>query len=115
MTRLTIARARFALEKFIHYICISKQRDSRYSESSLYDIDPPILSNPRASIYSRVRAERRTDEAMERETDGFVKATHHESHFPLPGSTGSRQTSTNLKRSTSFPVYYAPDVGAING
>lgn len=86
----------------------------------MYNIDPPTLNNPRAGSYSRIRATDlhlyvydENDETTRHETNDSLKR-HHE---PLPAadSTRSRQMSSNLKRSTSFPVYYAPDVGAING
>lgn len=81
----------------------------------MYNIDPSTLSNPRVSTYSNswtcTYRYDENDETVRHETDDSLKR-HHE---PLPAadSIRSRQMSTNLKRSTSFPVYYTP-VGAIN-
>lgn len=80
----------------------------------MYNIDPPTLSNSRVSTYSSswtcTYRYDENDETVRHETGDSLKR-HHE---PLPAADSIRQMSTNLKRSTSFPVYYTPDVGAIN-
>lgn len=89
-----------------------RQRDSRSSES-LYNIDPPTLSDPRAGYNSRVAiCDQLAPINVTHEADNSLNPTPRA--LPSTDSTRSRQMSTNLKRSTSFPVYYAPDADMIN-